>query len=35
VPLTHETNIYLAAPGLDPAILPNGDDVQYADFRLG
>ena len=35
VPLTHETNIYLAASGLDPAILPNGDDVQYADFRLG
>jgi peptide/nickel transport system substrate-binding protein len=33
VPLTHETNIYLAAAGLDPAILPNGDDVQYAGFR--
>jgi peptide/nickel transport system substrate-binding protein len=32
VPLTHETNLYLAAPWLDPAILPNGDDVQYADF---
>jgi|HubBroStandDraft_1064217.scaffolds.fasta_scaffold00272_17 peptide/nickel transport system substrate-binding protein len=35
VPLTHETNIYLAAGQLDPAILPNGDDLQYPDFRLG
>lgn len=33
VPLTHETNIYLASAGLDPAILPNGDDVQYGGFR--
>lgn len=33
VPLTHETNLFLAASGLDPAILPNGDDIQYADFR--
>ncbi|MGB8843127.1 MAG: ABC transporter substrate-binding protein, partial [Aliidongia sp.] len=32
IPLTHETNLYLSAPRLDPAILPNGDDVQYADF---
>jgi peptide/nickel transport system substrate-binding protein len=33
VPLTHETNLFLAAAGLDPAILPNGDDIQYAEFR--
>jgi peptide/nickel transport system substrate-binding protein len=34
VPLTHETNIYLAKSALDPAILPNGDDIQYRYFRL-
>ncbi len=33
IPLTHETNLYLAEAGLDPALLPNGDDQQYALFR--
>jgi peptide/nickel transport system substrate-binding protein len=34
VPLTHETNIYVTTQKLDPAILPNGDDIQYPAFRL-
>jgi peptide/nickel transport system substrate-binding protein len=33
IPLTHETNLYLTDSGLDPALLPNGDDQQYAEFR--
>ena len=35
IPLTHETSLYLAEAGLDPALLPNGDDQQYARFRRG
>jgi peptide/nickel transport system substrate-binding protein len=35
IPLTHETNLYLTEAGLDPALLPNGDDQQYARFRHG
>ncbi|HVJ53545.1 MAG TPA: ABC transporter substrate-binding protein [Aliidongia sp.] len=33
IPLTHETSLFLDDAGLDPALLPNGDDQQYALFR--
>ena len=31
--LTHEVNIFATKKWLKPAILPNGDDWQYRDFK--
>jgi peptide/nickel transport system substrate-binding protein len=31
--LTHEANVFATKQWLDPAILPNGDDLQYSLFK--